>query len=131
MNKKRRYQIELTEEQLSLIANCVEDCHRFISGQMGMSNSASMLDTFHELENQLEELQPLVTPELPRGASYGWSGGSCPNDCQRRFIAQTYYLYREIRHRLTVDRGIDNVYSSETLLCENSGEPIKIKVVEE
>lgn len=49
----------------------------------------------------LRELQPLVTPALGCGSSYSWNGGHCPNEQQRKFIAQTYYLYREMRHRLT------------------------------
>lgn len=32
MNKTKKYQITLTEDQLILIAQCVEDCHRFAAG---------------------------------------------------------------------------------------------------
>ena len=80
-------------------------------------------------------LQAFVTPELGRGASYGWDGGSCHDDNQRKFIAETYYLYREIYHKLTLeaakykDMGW-NVYLGETLTCAESGEPIKVERVE-
>ena len=57
MNK---YQIELNEEQLYLIAHCVEDIHRFMGGQTELSNCTSSLDECRELRNKLRELQPLV-----------------------------------------------------------------------
>ena len=36
MAKEKIWRIELTERQLMLMARCVEDCHRFMSGQMEM-----------------------------------------------------------------------------------------------
>ena len=133
--KQIKWRIELTEHQLRLIANCVEDCHRFIGGQMELSNSTVCLEHYRELSDELSKLQPLVTPELGRGAAYSWDGGSCPDKRQRRFIAETYYLYREIYHQLTLetakhkDMGY-NVYLGETLTCSESGEPIKVERVE-
>ena len=133
--KENKWRIELTERQLRLIANCVEDCHRFIGGQMELSNSTSCLEHHYELSEELDKLQPLVTPRLGHGASYGWSGGSCPNDNQRRFLAETYYLYREIYHQLTLEAAMHkdmgwNVYLGETLTCNESGEPIKVERIE-
>lgn len=127
-----KYLIELSEQQLRLIADCVEDCHRFMSGQMGMSNTAERLDSYCVLRDAMEALKPKVTPELPFNASYGWNGGSCPNDSQRKFIAQTYPIYREIKHFFACkNKDFLNVYHSETLTCEEGGEPIKIKEIEE
>ena len=133
--KEKKWRIELTEHQLMLMAKCIEDCSRFISGQMELSNSTSCLKHCRHLGEELHTLQPFVTPELGRGASYGWSGGSCPNDNQRKFIAETYYLYREIYHQVTLDKAKDkdmdwNVYLGETLTCKDSGEPIKVERVE-
>ena len=133
--KDHKWILELTEHQLQLIAKCVEDCHRFIAGQMGLSNSTVYLQHYCELSEELDKLQPLVTPLLERGASYGWDGGSCPDDNQRKFIAETYYLYREIYHQLTLEAAKDkdmgwNVYLGETLTCSESGEPIKVERVE-
>ena len=133
--KEKKWRIELTEHQLRLIANCVEDCHRFIAGQTELSNSTACLKHYRELSDALGKLQPLVTPLLRRNASYGWNGGSCPDKYQRKFIAETYYLYREIYHQLTIDvakhRNMGwNVYFSETLTCIESGEPIKVERVE-
>ena len=130
--KEKKWRIELTEHQLMLMAKCVEDCSRFISGQMKLSNSTSCLKHCRHLGEELHTLKPFVTPELGRGASYGWSGGSCPNDNQRKFIAETYYLSREIYHQVTLDKAKDkdmdwNVYLGETLTCKDSGEPIKVE----
>ena len=133
--KEKKWRIELTEHQLRLIANCVEDCHRFIGGQMELSNSTACLKHGRHLGEELSTLQAFVTPLLERGASYGWNGGSCPDDNQRRFIAETYYLYREIYHQLTLEAAKHkdmswNAYLGETLTCSESGEPIKVERVE-
>lgn len=133
--KEKKWRIELTEHQLRLIANCVEDCHRFIGGQMELSNSTACLKHGRHLGEELSTLQAFVTPLLERGASYGWNGGSCPDDNQRKFIAETYYLYREIYHQLTLEAAKHkdmgwNVYLGETLTCNESGEPIKVERVE-
>ena len=133
--KEKKWRIELTEHQLRLMAQCIEDCHRFIGGQMELSNSTACLDNYHTLSKKLNELQPLVAPNLGRGASYGWSGGSCPNENQRKFLAETYYLYREIYHQLTLEAAKHkdmwwNVYLGETLTCDESGEPIKVERIE-
>ena len=130
--KEKKWRIELTEHQLRLIANCVEDCHRFIGGQMELSNSTACLKHGRHLGEELSTLQAFVTPLLERGASYGWNGGSCPDDNQRRFIAETYYLYREIYHKLTLEAAKRkdmgwNVYLGKTLTCSESGEPIKVE----
>ena len=133
--KEKKWRIELTEHQLRLIANCVEDCHRFIGGQMELSNSTACLKHCRHLGEELATLQPFVTPELGRGAAYSWDGGFCPNEHQRKFIAETYYLYREIYHQLTLDAAKHkdmgyNVYLGETLTCSESGEPIKVEKIE-
>ena len=133
--KQKKWRIELTEHQLRLIANCVEDCHRFIAGQMELSNSTACLKHCRHLGEKLATLQPFVTPELERGASYGWNGGSCPDENQRKFIAETYYLYREIYHQLILDMSKNknmycNVYLDETLTCDESGESIKVEMIE-
>ena len=133
--KEKKWRIELTEHQLRLLANCVEDCHRFIGGQMELSNSTSCLTHYMELSEELGKLQPLVTPQLECGASYGWDGGHCPNEYQRKSLAETYYLYREIYHQLTLEAAKHkdmcwNVYLGDTLTCKDSGEPIKVERIE-
>lgn len=133
MERTKKYQITLTEEQLMLMARCVEDCSRFAAGQTGLVNTLLFIDRYprFELRRNLKDLQSLVTPDLGRGASYGWNGSNCPNEVQRKFIAQSYYLYREIYHQHNLAEGINNVYTSETLRCADSGETIQIKVIDD
>ena len=133
--REKKYRIELTEHQLRLMAQCIEDCHRFICGQMDLNNSTACLKHYSELSEELGKLKPLVTPFLGCGVYYGWDGGSCPDDNQRKFIAETYYLYREIYHQLTLEAAKHkdmwwNVYLGETLTCDESGEPIKVERIE-
>lgn len=131
---EQKYTLTVTESQLRLIADCVEDLSRFMAGQMELWNTTVRLDNFVELKERLNDLQSLVTPDLPRNASYGWNGGGCPNKNQEEFIAKTYAIYREIRHRLRVlntDTNDENynVYDSPSLTCELGGELPKIEKV--
>lgn len=133
-NDEQKYTLNVTESQLRLIADCVEDMSRFMGGQMELWNTTSRLDNFVELKERLNDLHSLVTPDLPRNTSYGWNGGRCPNKKQEEFIAKTYAIYREIRHRLRVlnkDSNDENynVYDSPSLTCELGGELPKIEKV--
>ena len=131
MDKTKKYQITLTEEQLMLMAHCVEDCSRFAAGQTELYNVLRSIDMYDlSLRKKLQDLQPLITAGLGRGASYDWSGSGCPNEEQRKFIARSYHLYREIYHQHNLAEGIDNVYTSETLRCKDSGESIQVKVID-
>ena len=127
---ERKYKITLSERQLHLIIACVEDIHRFISGQVELNNSTAVLDNSFDVREYLKGVYPFVVPDLFRkhgkNASYGWNGSSCTNNLQKKFIAETYYIYRELRHLLTIRENAHDwdVYQSETLTCENSGEPI-------
>ena len=120
MKEEKKFTIEVTENQLRLIASCVEDMHRFAAGQTELSNFTTLLsENSKELRDKLKRLNPLVIPQIP-GASYSWNGGCCPNERQRKFIAKTYAIYREIYHFLAVMNNRDNVYSSGTLTCKDS-----------
>ena len=127
--KEKQYRITVSESQLRMIADCVEDCHRFLAGQTELQNCTSMLDFQYEVQEELKGIQRLVTPHIGHGSSYKWNGGACPNEWQRKFIASSYYLYREIRHFDAVNRDVDTVYRSPTLTCEDSGMPIVIEEV--
>lgn len=129
-----RYQITMTESQMRMIACAVEDWTRFLSGQCEMWNATSMLDNYQDLREAMEPLQKLVAPELysEHGsiyASYGWNGGNCPNENQRKTIAKSYGIYREILHHLAIENNWDNVYSGSTLTCKDSVPLIKIKKI--
>lgn len=129
--KEKKYRITVSESQLRMIANCVEDCSRFMGGDLELHNCTSMLDDMHELHEEMRKLQKLVTPELSQGAYHKWSGISCPDEHRRKFIAASYYLYREIKHFDAVNRDIDSVYRGATLRCADSGMPIVIEELKE
>lgn len=125
----RKFQVTVNEHQLQLMAHCIEDICRFLGGQMELWNATSNLENYNQLADKLEELKPLVTPELEQNASYGWTGSDCPNERQKKLIAETYYLYRTMLYALHKDDAEWNVYKGPALRCENSGEIIKIKEV--
>lgn len=134
MAKEKLYRITMTESQLRLMANAVEDWHRFLAGQCEMANATSFIKDMHEARKNLDIfVRPYIVSELKHnGASYGWSGGNCPNDYQRKAIAMSYMIYRETIHYLTTHNGKDmswNCYNSETLTCEDQGPLIKIEEV--
>lgn len=138
MAQEKKYIIELTETQLQLIGDCVEDCHRFAAGQTELCNTVVRIknsdrERYQELGERLRRVQPLVAPYLMYGDSYGWDGRDCPDENQRRFIAQTYPIYHQIRHFFAIQQKDNNwsTYRSETRTCEEGGTPIKIKVKEE
>ena len=66
---EQKYTLTVTESQLRLIADCVEDMSRFMGGQMELWNATSRLDNFIELKERLNDLHSLVTPDLPRNES--------------------------------------------------------------
>ena len=126
----KKYRITLTKEQLLLIADCVEDCHRFACGQTDLYNTISRIessDMLLEVKERLRILSHFVNPELPPNASYDWAGNGCKDKFQRKFIAKTYTIYREILHKV-INNG---VFTSPTLICEESGELPIIEEVKE
>ena len=132
----KKYRITLTEEQLCLMLSAVEDWHRFLCGQCEMSYATSYIKDTHAAREALQtHVRPFIVPELTHpGSSYGWSGGRCPNEHQRRAIAMSYMLYREPVHFLTVNakEHMDwNVYNSDTLTRPEQGPMIKIEEVKE
>ena len=130
-HQEKKFRITVSESQLRMIADCVEDCSRFMAGDLELHNCTSKLYSYCELHDELKKLQHYVTPYLSRGANYDWAGNHCPDEVQRKFIAASYYLYREIRHFDAIRRNVDNVYRGTTLRCADSGMPIFIEEVKE
>ena len=127
----KQYTITCSEEQLHLIASAIEDWSRFLSGQCELHHATSMLmnhENYKELNDAMENLHQFVTPELPRGASYSWNGGHCPNERQRKAIAMSYGIYRQILHFFACQKPKNdwNCYQSPTLVCEEQGGLIQI-----
>ena len=131
MEKEKRYTITCTESQLRMISSAIEDWHRFLSGQCELSNATAMCKEMHKVQDILnEQVRPYIVPELYyMGSSYGWDGRCCPNDYQRKMIAMSYGIYRQIEHFFALQHPENdwNVYLSPTLTCKEQGPLIKIE----
>ena len=88
MNKKeKQYCITVSESQLRMIANCVEDCSRFMAGDMDLQNCTSVLDYQNELQDEMKCMQHYVTVYLQMRWRDCWdSGGSKNINCVHRMI---------------------------------------------
>lgn len=131
----KKYTITLTEEQMRLVAEGMEDYHRFLAGECRMMNATQYIkssQSMHFLRDEMDRLaHPRMAPNLCYGSAYKWNGGSCPNDHQRKAIAISYMIYREILHHFAMQRPkeIWNIYQNATLICEEQGPLIKIEEV--
>lgn len=128
--KNMKYKIELSEEQMSLIAQCLEDVSRFASGQWEMQNTIKamvkglpfeeQIKRRDEAEELLRQTKKVLLPEMLDNSSKGYNGTD--------FIGNTYQIYRTILHQFAKDKNWNNVYSSSTLPSGNLG-AIKIKSI--
>lgn len=123
-----KYRMELTEEQYTHIARCVEVCHRIACGQIESINE--ILPNTIEYEDILK-LKRFAFPELSSGESYGWNGGyrgiEHGEDFRKAFDtfqARGYQIYRQMLHIRNIAENIDNVYSSPTLTTDKADQPI-------
>ena len=53
-SKMKKYRIELSEEQMRLIADCLEDVSRFASGQWEMQNTIQAMVNGLPFEEQIK-----------------------------------------------------------------------------
>ncbi len=126
----KKYKIELSEEQMRLIANCLEDVSRFASGQWEFRYTIEemlrglpfdeQMKRRNEVEELLKQSKRILLPEFPDNASKGYDGSE--------FIGNSYQIYRTILHQLAKDNNWDNVYSSSALPSGNMG-TIKIEPI--
>lgn len=129
----KKYTITLTEEQMRLVAEGMEDYHRFLAGECRMANATQYVQpapAMHSLRDQLEKVaHPKMAPGLMYNSSYDWAGNNCPNERQRKAIAMSYMIYREILHHFAMQRPeVDwNTLQYPTLTCEEQGPLIKIE----
>ena len=124
----KTYKIELSENQMRLIADCLDDVSRFAGGQWEMTNTIEAMVKGLPIDEQLrrrdnaEELlrqvKQILLPDMPDNGSKGYNG--------TEFIGNTYQIYRSILHKLAVDKNWNNVYSSSVLPSGNMG-TIKIE----
>ena len=130
MNIETKYQIELSEKQMRLIASCLEDVSRFASGQWKLQNLISemtknlphnkQIENTQDVENLLNKIKTILLPNVFDNSSLGYNGSE--------FIGNTYQIYRTILHQLAIDNNWNNVYSSSALPSGNL-ETISIKKI--
>jgi len=127
----KKYRIELSEQQMSLIAQCLEDVSRFASGQCEMRFTIEemlrglpfdeKMKRRNEAETLLKQVKRVLLPNYPDNASKGYD--------ESEFIGNTYQIYRTILYQLAKDNDWNNVYSSPALPSGNLG-TIKIEAVD-
>lgn len=127
----KKYRIELSEDQMRLVANCLEDVSRFASGQWELRYTIEEMlkglpfDEQMERRDQVEELlkqtKRVLLPDFPDNASKGYNGSE--------FIGNVYQIYRTILYQLAKDNNWDNVYSSPALPSGTLG-TVKIESVD-
>ena len=98
----QKYTIELSEDQLRLIAQCLEDVSRFASGQWEMRYMVEEMVRVaapKDFEQQIELRDDAemylrrarnVLIDFPENASYSYNS--------KEFIGNTYQIYRSIWH---------------------------------
>jgi len=119
----KKYKIELSEDQMRLVSNCLEDVSRFASGQWELRYTIEemlrglpfeeAMRRRDEVEELLKQVKRTLLPDLTDNASKGYNGSE--------FIGNTYQIYRTILHQLAVDNNWNNVYSSPALQSGNMG----------
>lgn len=125
-----KYTIELSEQQMRLIAKCLEDCSRFSSGQWEMKNTLEamvkalpfeeQIKRRDEAEELLRQTKKVLLPETADNSSIRFNGTD--------FIGNTYQIYRSILYQIAIDNNLNNVYSYPALPSGNLG-TIKIEKI--
>jgi hypothetical protein len=126
----KKYRIELSEQQMRLISDCLEDVSRFASGQWEMRYTIEeilkglpfdeQIKRRAEAEEFLKQAKRVLLPEFPDNGCKGYDGSE--------FIGNTYQIYRTILYQLAKDNDWNNVYSSPALPSGKLGS-IKIELV--
>ena len=127
-----KYTIELSEDQMRLVAFCMEDITRFACGQWELQYTIEnmvrglpfdeQIRRRDDAEECLNQAKRILLPNFADNQSYGYNG--------TEFIGNTYQIYRTILYQLAIDNNWDNVYSSPALSSGTMG-TIKINKLEE
>jgi hypothetical protein len=126
----KKYKIELSEDQMRLIADCMDDVSRFASGQWQLRQTIEamveglLFDEQIKRRNEAEELlrqaKRVLLPDFADNQSYGYNS--------TEFIGNCYQIYRTILYQLAMDNNWNNVYSSPALPSGTMG-TIKIEQI--
>jgi len=98
----KNYTITASEEQLKLIAFCIEDISRFASGQHEMNHTLLSMagdypceDIFNKIriaQQHLKKAKEVLLPELGVNESKNYNATD--------FIGNTYHIYKTIQYEL-------------------------------
>lgn len=128
---KRKWRIECTEEKLRLMASMVEDVTRFIGGQPQLMNCLMMFPNGNKIgEYMREHVRPMMLPDLD-GDCVGWTGKGASNKYVRKEVAQGYAAYKSILAALANEYDWNNVHSGTPLTCEDGGELMNVRPMDE
>jgi hypothetical protein len=124
----KRYTIELSEDQMRLIADCMEDVSRFAAGQWQLRSTIEemlrglpfdeQMKRRDEAEELLRQAKRVLLPDFGDNESSGYNS--------TEFIGNTYQITRTILYQLAMDNNWDNVYSYPALASGTLG-TIKIE----
>ena len=128
---KRKWRIECTEEKLRLMAEMIEDITRFLGGQPQMMNCLMIFRNGNEIgEFMRRNVLPMMNLGT-KGDCVGWAGRDIINKYVRRDVAQGYATYKSILHALATEYNWNNVHSGFVLTCEEGGELMDVRPVDE
>jgi len=126
----KRYTIELSEEQMRLISDCMDDVSRFAAGQWQLRSTIEemlrglpfdeQMKRRDEAEELLRQAKRVLLPDFVDNESFGYNS--------TEFIGNCYQISRTILYQLAKDNGWDNVYSYPALASGTLG-TIKIKQI--
>lgn len=126
----KRYTIELSEEQMRLISDCMDDVSRFAAGQWQLRSTIEemlrglpfeeQMKRRNEAEELLRQAKQVLLPDFADNQSFGYNS--------TEFIGNTYQITRTILYQLAKDNDWDNVYSSPALASGTLG-TIKIEQI--
>ncbi len=126
----KRYTIELSEEQMRLISDCMDDVSRFAAGQWQLRSTIEemlrglpfeeQMKRRNEAEELLRQAKRVLLPDFVDNQSFGYNS--------TEFIGNTYQITRTILYQLAKDNDWDNVYSSPALASGTLG-TIKIEQI--
>ena len=130
-SRQNTYQITLSEDQMRLIAQCLEDVSRFAMGQWELENTVGamvkgltpdeQMKRRSEAEGYLKQAKRVLHPGMSDNASKGYNGSD--------FIGNTYQIHRTIMHKLAIDHNWNNVFSYPALPSGNLG-TIEIELID-
>jgi hypothetical protein len=126
----KKYTIELSEEQMRLISDCMDDVSRFAAGQWQLRSTIEemlrglpfeeQMKRRDEAEELLRQAKRVLLPDFADNQSFGYNS--------TEFIGNTYQITRTILYQLAKDNDWDNVYSSPALASGTLG---TIKIVQQ